>query len=650
MSQLAQPVPWTNETSGKLDCYLQAAIATGFSDYDIGDPLSPSISIAFSIKVNVGTSHQQVLDTLTHWFSTSAGSRLTLAHLLTPGRQNYFATADVSFTLMEQLAKASFVQFIELCSQVLPLRPVTRGLRRPSGHVSNTASIGKIDSSEVLLGIIDHGCPFAHLAFRSKTGKSRIRAVWDQDDHPDFPGCVGTVPGNFGYGRQIDGSAIDAFLIKATVHGKVNEDLCYQLAEYGAMAGRGTHGSHTLGLMASCWRSPSLAKATGLLSADIASESDAVFVQLPREVVMTPASGAIHRFVLDGLRYLVESAGSTVERIVAVVDYGGYTGPHDGSSLFERAVDALISEVKGNGKVLEVVFPSGNGYDKQVYARIRSLDANVQSLLDWWIPPANDVPTFAEVWISTSSIPVQFTLTAPGQNSFVPMLIGPGGSGIFQWPDSHWPLVTVVVRAASEQTQLLIQIAPTGVDKSERPVAPNGRWTLGFLSETTLDASIDTYTTWGGRNVGFPIRVHPTKLFVPKNQSINVEIRGAGTVLGSGCGERTWVIGGYKAWSPYERAQYSGAGSVRGGKRSGTGEHALQGVGLAAISEESPGLHGVLSIGNRSGTQFRLIGTSVAAPQAARLIAQHRQLPVLVAPSPSINRYGKTEYGEWRLI
>ena len=160
------------------------------------------------------------------------------------------------------------------------------------------------------------------------------------------------------------------------------------------------------------------------------------------------------------------------------------------------------------------------------------------------------------------------------------------------------------------QWHWLIQIAPTRIAPSNASTAPSGRWRLGFLSLSDQCKPIHVYTCWGGRNDGFPQRIMPTKFFASENKKDWVEILGAGSVLGSGCGKKPLLIGGHEKWGSKQRSPYSGAGKPRGGEK--------KGADWLAPSEESPSLPGLLCIGTRSGIVRRVAGTSVAAPQAAR--------------------------------
>jgi hypothetical protein len=99
-------------------------------------------------------------------------------------------------------------------------------------------------------------------------------------------------------------------------------------------------------------------------------------------------------------------------------------------------------------------------------------------------------------------------------------------------------------------------------------------------------------------------------------------VRPQGTLNAYGFGEGTLLVAGYRA-SDNTPAAYSAAGAAYMPRRSkGSGGRPLVGPDLAAVSDASPSLPGILGSGTYSGSVARLNGTSVAAPQAVRQLAE----------------------------
>jgi hypothetical protein len=98
-------------------------------------------------------------------------------------------------------------------------------------------------------------------------------------------------------------------------------------------------------------------------------------------------------------------------------------------------------------------------------------------------------------------------------------------------------------------------------------------------------------------------------------------VRPQGTLNAYGFGEGTLLVAGYRA-SDRTPAAYSASGAAYMPRRSkGPDGKPLVGPDLAAVSDASPSLPGILGAGTYSGSVVRLNGTSVAAPQAVRALA-----------------------------
>jgi hypothetical protein len=94
-----------------------------------------------------------------------------------------------------------------------------------------------------------------------------------------------------------------------------------------------------------------------------------------------------------------------------------------------------------------------------------------------------------------------------------------------------------------------------------------------------------------------------------------------GTLNAYGYGEGTVLVGGYRL-SDEEVVPYSASGAEHMNRRSNdTRGQPMQGPDFAAATDESPALPGILGSGTYSGSMVRLNGTSVAAPAAARRLA-----------------------------
>lgn len=161
----------------------------------------------------------------------------------------------------------------------------------------------------VIVGIIDTGIDFKHLDFRdpSDPSKTRILSIWDQNDRrgPQRPD-------GFDYGTLWTQADIEATLAGQNV--VRHQD-------------RIGHGSHVAGI------------ATGNGSAvgayrGIAPNADIIYVNGLGNVV-------------DAVSYIFSEAQKLGRPVAVNYSAGDHFGPHDGTSLEEQMLDALVTEAPG---------------------------------------------------------------------------------------------------------------------------------------------------------------------------------------------------------------------------------------------------------------------------------------------------------------
>jgi hypothetical protein len=95
-------------------------------------------------------------------------------------------------------------------------------------------------------------------------------------------------------------------------------------------------------------------------------------------------------------------------------------------------------------------------------------------------------------------------------------------------------------------------------------------------------------------------------------------IKRYGTLNALATGRKSIVIGGFRR-SDYKASRYSGAGPII--DPPSIGGPWRDGPDATAVSDDTPVLHGVLAAGTRTGSMCAMNGSSVAAPQITRLIA-----------------------------
>lgn len=160
------------------------------------------------------------------------------------------------------------------------------------------------DGTGVVVGIIDIGFEYCHPAFYDSTGTiHRVKRVWDQN------ASSGTPPAGFGYGCEMT---------------TTEEMMAAQCSHFNQ-----SHGSHVTGIAAGCGgNTDSTRRFRGMAPA--------------ADIVMV-ATTMQNTGVIDGINYICNYAASQNKPCVINMSLGDHVGPHDGTSSFDRSVDAICS-------------------------------------------------------------------------------------------------------------------------------------------------------------------------------------------------------------------------------------------------------------------------------------------------------------------
>jgi hypothetical protein len=373
--------------------------------------------------------------------------------------------------------------------------------------------------------------------------------------------------------------------------------------------------------------------------ADPASSAELVFVQFSEDCINDATGVWLKSYVVQGIQYILSFADPVKTRNVVInLSYGPTTGPHDGTAELEAALSALVAEFDGSpGKPkLEIVLAAGNSYLSEghvVYTRDTTQPNHVEWA--WRLPPDNSVLCFAEVWMKTADISgaTTVTLTSPNGKNYtptpplpVPSPLPPAGVDLpIGWGDN---------------TMWRLQVEPTIISRHSA-AAEHGDWTIK-VSGIGAKAEVHAYVARSDPNMGVRTGARLSHFVHPKWEQTRAAeasckyadgefdktgsmVHHDGTLNGIATAEdpSVHVAGGYII-SNRRKSRYSSAGPARSGL--------LQlrlGPDYVLPCDESCALEGVRAGGNRSGAVFRLIGTSTAAPQLAREVAN----PPLPAPT-----------------
>lgn len=393
------------------------------------------------------------------------------------------------------------IRRLELQMPYIPLRPRPAG---PPSTPSRSAAPPR-SSSKVLIGVIDHGCPFAHLGLRQGRG-TRILGLWLQDAQPSAAACaVGSLPGGFGYGVQLDRTALDAIMAAHTdTAGTIDEAACYEALYLSDLRHRYSHGAAAL-TACSGTRPPTVRFARDDMSptlddlADAAARSDVIFVQGPRDAQQDSSSGGLGRNLLDALTYILSCAGETTETIVVNCSDGSSRGSHDGHWLVTDALEEALDRASASRQAWMTV-PAGNTGNDARHAKLSLSRSGAWAGVDLLVNPESETATQAIVRVPADIDDLEIRVVPPGVRAGAGLATVTEGRACGLYREGS--VVCAVVfprRGPNASVEALVTWAPTAAS-SEGPGGLGGLWRLEFRSRRGSTASLNVYIPRTQRN------------------------------------------------------------------------------------------------------------------------------------------------------
>jgi subtilisin family serine protease len=276
---------------------------------------------------------------LTSWLSRSevfAGANLGN----TPDGA-YIVTARVPLNRVEILRRLSYVQSLK-ASQIL--KPALKStIEEIKARVDLLPPLAQGQQGKgVVVGIIDYGCDFLHQNFRNPDGSTRILALWDQNV---FSGTSS----HLGYGRVYTQTEINAALRSVDPYTSLGHD-----------PGRASHGTHVMDI--------ACGNGGGSSVPGVAPLADIIFVQISASDIPWQGSGVVGSNLggsvqlLEALQFIFEQAGTRPCTIN--ISLGTNGGSHDGTSLVEQGIDAVVTAKPNRA----VVIAASNSYEDGIHA------------------------------------------------------------------------------------------------------------------------------------------------------------------------------------------------------------------------------------------------------------------------------------------
>jgi hypothetical protein len=558
-----------------VDPYVRWAQATNFKDYDLQSDFL--VSVIAKRKAVIPAPFNQLK------FSDGTSPNVNPIYSLSNFASDFF-TAKFERKYLDEFA--GMVERFELGTAISP--DAAKGMIPPLG-LSETGRPAKL-----ILGVIDDFIGFGHSCHQG-----HVERVWSQNelrpqpvaDTARWTSCV-----SMGYGYELTRKSPQTHQPKIPL-GAI---------DYPSIQAAYSHGSHVASLM----------RGSG---AD-AVKATMFAVHLPRTVLRDTTGGAMSVQVLDGIRYILAHANSK-DHIIINVSYGTFAGPHDGTSLLELAMDDLVNAYEGR---LQIVFPAGNQYESRCYAKVNlGSDGSKKERLRWKILPDDRTPSFLELWVTPEDAKhLEVEIVSPSGTVNSPK-ISQGNA----WFSCAAPGCTSAVifpsrNAMSEKSEgVLIALAGTASTTGSGDFSEHGVWQILLHAKQpiTVDAYIERDDTFGrparGRQSYFVDELYEKHFRVPgqKTDSPGDRVIRYGSLNTVVTGNGVVSVGAYTR-KEKRTSWYSAAGDTR---VSILGKPIIMAPGDQSLVNK-----GILSAGTFGVSQFRMSGTSVAAPQVAWQMAR----------------------------
>lgn len=466
-------------------------------------------------------------------------------------------------------------------------------------------------TAERVLVVIDDGFGFLNTCFRRDEAHTRIHAFWDQDAAhtvmpPNTPAEADPywqAVHRFGYGRELTGEAINRLIERCPLPS--DEPRIYRdVLGYRRAARTLTHGTQV-----AAWAGH------GLGDADF----DVILVQFPGEVVEDTSGAGTARHVADALLYALERVGPDAD-VVVNISFGAQGGPHDGSTLLERALDRIIPQEQGKGRNFAVVLPAGNSFNSRSHAGV-TVAPGASAAIDWQVRTDDPTESFCELWYEPPRVgSLEVTLVSPTGSAWGP--VGPDEIAPPLVLPADPALGAAVIHSGRPQGRdgralVLCALGPTApLQPGWVPVAA-GTWQILLRNRSQAPLAVDA---WIQRDnaVLFGSYASRQSQFIPSRNDLRdseddvdddlVKRRGTGNSLAHG--RETIAVG----------ACYRNDLGLTGYSGMAPREFPRPWPDVLAAADRNRGRPALLGEGTQSGTRAWMNGTSVAAPQVSALI------------------------------
>lgn len=462
-------------------------------------------------------------------------------------------TGRIPVSRIERVRSQHFVESLKAAQSLRPM--LAKATNETEAHPTQLpAGNQSKGGSGVVVGVIDYDGDFVHKNFRMANGKTRLVALWDQNggNSPASP---------FGYGVEHTAASLDLALNQADPYAAV-----------GYFPEAAAHGTHVMDIAAGNGLGsgvPGMAPNADLVFVNVTHDRDP---QKPANIVGSSFGDSVT--LLEALKYIFDKAAG--RPTVVNVSLGTNGGPHDGTTLVEQGIDALVSAAPNRA----VVVAASNSYDDGIHAA-GTVTAGGAYDLTW------DVA-------STLSRPIELELWYAGADRIKVELIGPNGAVLATASPGQTRQVVIGTTLAALVANRLND--PNNHDNMVGVFLaagmPGGRYIVRLTGQVV---SSGQFHAWIERDNSFQSN------FPSPNDNSH-------TIGSISCGKKVIAVGSYDANTASKPLSYfTSAGPTRDGRRK------------PEIS--APG-HNVWAAKSLSKTGVtRMSGTSMASPCVAGIIA-----------------------------
>lgn len=297
----AQPSKLTNHTRAFVDAQKKATTAEQ----------REQLRKTFALKV--ANNSDEYVSAYVHFYSVDADKAAILEAYGATLNNDFgdFVTSNIPVDAIEALAQDEQVKLVEMGTPVRTRMNKARTATNVDKVQAGTGLSQPFLGTGVVVGVVDGGFQYNHITFYDANNSSelRVKRVWNQS-------------ANKKYTTQ---SAIES-------------------AQYDDTEDDSGHATHVTGIAAGSY--------AGNSYYGVASDADIVMVSY----------GSSNTAITDGINYIFDYAKSVGKPAVVNLSLGQHMGPHDGTSTFDKALDATV----GAGRI--VCGAAGNEGEYPLYS------------------------------------------------------------------------------------------------------------------------------------------------------------------------------------------------------------------------------------------------------------------------------------------